>query len=150
MLNSINFDLYPNKKKRIIYMETQDTQILTSNSKVENNTSKALQPPLIPEEDSKRITALRFLLIAIIVFLHNNLNHDMAVNYYHLDFNEPVVITWFKTLIGTVFGIAPVPLFFLFAGYLQFCKKDKYTTLLKKRAKSLLIPYIAFYKKISE
>ena len=98
----------------------------------------------ITDEDSKRITALRFLLIVFVVFIHNNLNADDAVNYYHLAFDEPVVITWLKYLVCSELGGAAVPLFFLFAGYLQFCKQERYPVLLKKRAKSLLAPYVAW------
>ena len=98
----------------------------------------------LTEEDSKRITSLRFLLIVFVVFKHNNLSADDAINYYHLAFNEPAVITWFKFLVTEVLGGAAVPLFFLFAGYLQFCKQDSYPVLLKKRAKSLLVPYVAW------
>ena len=35
-----------------------------------------------------------------------------------------------------------VPLLFMFAGYLQFRKNDIYPVLLKKKAKSLLAPYV--------
>jgi len=99
---------------------------------------------IISEEDSKRITALRFLLIVFVVFIHNNLKADEAINYYHLDFLEPVAITWLKAIVTNVLGGAAVPLFFLFAGFLQFSKGDSYKMLLKKRAKSLLVPYIAW------
>lgn len=99
---------------------------------------------VISEEDSKRITSLRFLLICLVVFIHNNLTANDAINYYHLAFNEPVVITYFKILITSIFGKAAVPLFFLFAGYLQFAKDDNYPTLLRKKCKSLLIPYVAW------
>ena len=40
----------------------------------------------ISEEDSKRITSLRFLLIVFVVFIHANLTPDDALNYYHYDF----------------------------------------------------------------
>ena len=80
---------------------------------------------IIPEETSKRITALRFLLAMLVVFIHNNLNADEAINYYHLSFHEPIVITWIKTFVTCTIGGAPVPLFYVFAGYLQFCKNDK-------------------------
>lgn len=95
----------------------------------------------ISEEDSKRITAIRFLLIVFVIFIHNNLNADDAI-YYHLNFSEPAVITWIKYLICSLFGGATVPLFFLFAGFLQFSKDDSYPILLKKRAKNLLVPYV--------
>lgn len=40
----------------------------------------------ISEEDSKRITSLRILLIVFVVFIHANLTPDEALNYYHYDF----------------------------------------------------------------
>lgn len=97
---------------------------------------------LISKEISCRITSLRFILIVFVVFIHNNLSYDDAINYYHLSFYEPALITWFKFLITYVFGSAAVPLFFLFSAYLQFAKRDDYKTLLKKKTKSLLIPYV--------
>lgn len=109
----------------------------------EKNESNELsvKQQIIPEETSKRITALRFLLAMLVVFIHNNLQPDDAINYYHLSFNQPIMITWIKTLICSTLGGASVPLFFMFAGYLQFCKNDKYGILLKKKSKSLLLPY---------
>ena len=96
----------------------------------------------ISEEDSKRITSLRFLLIVFVVFIHANLTPDDALNYYHYDFIQPKWIEVFKNFICNTLGGAVVPLFFLFASYLQFSKNDSYPTLLKKRSKSLLLPYI--------
>lgn len=95
----------------------------------------------ISEWESKRITSLRFLLIVFVVFIHN-IDKNEAINYYHLAFEEPVVITWFKTFITGILGGAAVPIFFIFAAYLQFSKQDDYKNLIKKRAKSLLVPYI--------
>ena len=100
------------------------------------------QTSIVFQETSMRITSLRFILAIFVVFIHNNLDADTAVNYYHLDFIEPIVITWIKQLICNVLGGAAVPLFFMFAGYLQFRKKDTYLVLLKKKTKSLLIPYV--------
>lgn len=100
------------------------------------------QTSIVFQETSMRITSLRFILAIFVVFIHNNLDADTAVNYYHLDFIEPIVITWIKRLICNVLGGAAVPLFFMFAGYLQFRKKDTYLVLLKKKTKSLLIPYV--------
>ena len=108
-----------------------------------NKQSEIFKPKtIVSQETSMRITSLRFLLAIFVVFIHNNLDADTAVNYYHLDFIEPIVITWIKRLICNVLGGAAVPLFFMFAGYLQFRKKDTYLVLLKKKTKSLLIPYV--------
>lgn len=97
---------------------------------------------VVSEETSKRITSLRFLLAVLVIFIHNNLTRDNAINYYHLDFLEPQIITWLKLFVCTIIGGAAVPLFYVFAGYLQCRKNDAYGVLLKKRTKSLLVPYI--------
>ena len=90
---------------------------------------------MIDEESSKRITALRFLLIVFVVFLH--VTPDSA----RFEIAEPLVFVWIKSAFLAICNSA-VPLFFLFAGYLQFSKNDAYAVLLKKRVKSLLVPYI--------
>ena len=68
----------------------------------------------ISEWESKRITSLRFLLIIFVVFIHN-IDKNEAINYYHLAFEEPVAITWFKTFVMGILGGAAVPIFFVFA-----------------------------------
>lgn len=60
------------------------------------------QTSLVSQETSMRITSLRFLLAIFVVFIHNNLDADKAINYYHLDFVEPVVITWIKMFVCSV------------------------------------------------
>lgn len=97
---------------------------------------------VISEEISKRITSLRFLLIVFVVFIHANLKPDDAINYYHYDFVQPYWIEVFKNFVTKTLGGAAVPLFFFFSSYLQFIKNDKYTTLLKKRSRSLFFPYV--------
>lgn len=92
------------------------------------------QKSVIPEEISKRITSLRFLLIVFVVFLHV-LTEDATV------YDNTNLWIFIRTSFLNVCNTA-VPLFFLFASYLQFRKEDKYCIVLKKRAKSLLLPYI--------
>lgn len=110
--------------------EDIQTQIMTSKDSI------------ISEDISERITTLRFLLIIFVVFIHANLTVDEALNYYHYDFIQPKWIEVFKNFICGTLGGSAVPLFFLFASYLQFSKNDTYLVLLKKKALSLLIPYI--------
>ncbi len=99
---------------------------------------------IIPQKMSRRITSLRFALIAFVVFIHANLNADDALKYYRLDFAQPEWIAWFKGFVCGTLGGAAVPLFFLFSSYLQFSKNDAYPVLLKKRNRTLLLPYIAW------
>ena len=95
---------------------------------------------IVSVETSKRITSLRYLLI--VVFIHANLKPDDAINYYHYDFVQPYWIEVVKNLICDTLGGAAVPLFFFLASFLQFSKNDKYKILLKKRSKSIFLPYI--------
>lgn len=98
----------------------------------------------VTDETSRRITSLRFLLIVFVVFIHANLKADDALDYYHLDFVQPAWIAWFKDFVCGTLGGAAVPLFFLFSAYLQFSKCNPYPALLKKRSRTLLLPYIAW------
>ena len=97
---------------------------------------------MLDEINSKRITSLRYLLICFVVFIHANLTPDQAINYYHCDFVQPYWIEVFKRIVCGTLGGAAVPLFFFFASVLQFSKNDTYPTLLKKRIRSLLLPYV--------
>lgn len=96
----------------------------------------------IDEETSNRITSLRFLLMVFVVLIHACLTADDALNYYNLDFIQPAWIEWFKNFVTGTLGGAAVPLFFFFSSYLQFKKDDCYSVLLKKRARSILLPYV--------
>lgn len=98
----------------------------------------------IDGETSRRITALRFILMVLVVLIHANLKEDDALNYYHLDFVQPAWIGWLKNFVCGSLGGAAVPLFFFFSAYLQFRKNDRYPVLLKKRARTLLVPYMAW------
>ena len=97
---------------------------------------------IVSVETSKRITSLRYLLIVLVVFIHANLKPDDAINYYHYDFVQPYWIEVVKNVICNTLGGAAVPLFFFLASFLQFSKNDKYKILLKKRSKSIFLPYI--------
>lgn len=100
----------------------------------------------IPESTSRRITSLRFLLIVLVVFIHNNFTQgsieEVAAGGTYILFNQNLVGKWVQLFISDGIACAAVPLFFLFAAYLQAKKADSYGTLLRKKAKSLLVPYI--------
>lgn len=82
------------------------------------------------------------MLAVLVVFIHADLKVDDAINYYHYDFIQPKWIEVFKNFVCGTIGGAAVPLFFFFASYLQFSKNDSYPVLLKKKAKSLFLPYV--------
>lgn len=96
---------------------------------------------------SQTITLLRFPLAVLILLLHSSFEHELrngvsifegweAPIYHHIDF----------LFVQNICNIA-VPLFFLILGFLFFVKDDaftfdKYKTKLRKKFKSLFIPYI--------
>ena len=95
---------------------------------------------MISEETSKRITSLRFLLAVFVVFIHNTISQEMAVENSYV-YNNSTIGVWIQNIIA-FFTTSAVPLFLLFAGYLQAKKSDTYLILLRKKIRSLLIPYI--------
>lgn len=101
----------------------------------------------IPAETSMRITALRFLLIVLVVFIHNNLRAEdilkgaLVYGYTPFAYENGLFGRWVQIFISGGIANCAVPLFFMFASYLQFMKGDSYGVLLKKKAKSLLVPY---------
>lgn len=99
----------------------------------------------ITAETSKRITALRFLLIVFVVFIHNNFTQEQIIEDAIKSGAEPFVYNnnltgrWIQLFIAEGVARCAVPLFFLFASFLQFMKNDSYFALLKKKARTLLL-----------
>lgn len=83
-------------------------------------------------ETSNRITLLRVTLIIFVIFSHNN---STVINNTEVSY-------CIKTLISGVVGRVAVPLFFFLSGYLLFLKETPYIVVLKKKAKTLLVPYL--------
>ncbi len=101
----------------------------------------------IPAETSMRITALRFLLIVLVVFIHNNFKAEEILKgalehgYTPFAYENGIFGRWVQIFISDGIARCAVPLFFMFASFLQFMKGDSYGVLLKKKAKSLVVPY---------
>ncbi len=112
----------------------------------------AISPEKITAENlnasgtSRRITALRFLLAVLVVFIHNNYTaeniaesfekHGVSVLFSQNEFGR-----WIQLFVSQGIARCAVPLFFLFAAFLQGVKNDSYGTLLRKKTKSLAVPY---------
>lgn len=114
-------------------------ETVTSTQQLNNST--------IDSDTSRRITSLRFLLIVLVVFIHNCYTPQLIQKIMDNGGIAPIFVEnsfghWVKIFI--TFGISrcAVPLFFMFAAFLQAKKNDSYLVLLKKRAKSLLLPYV--------
>lgn len=90
---------------------------------------------------SKRIISLRFLLIVFVVFIHNTVSEvkyaDTTTVYQIPEYARIV-----RVIVTDVFSRSAVPLFFLIAGYLFFAKETLFLPVLKKKSKTILLPYI--------
>lgn len=110
-------------------------------TKEENNIIQV--DPLKKEETSRTIISLRFLLMVFIVFIHSNgvtnfWDENGVEQFYNIPIIENIIITFFTQILSR----CAVPLFFLISGYLFYLKDDSYSVLLKKKTKSLLIPFL--------
>lgn len=91
----------------------------------------------IPAQTSMRITVLRFLLIVLVVFIHNNFKAEeilkgaLEYGYTPFAYENGLFGRWIQIFISDGIARCAVPLFFMFASYLQFMKGDSYGVLLK-------------------
>ena len=117
-------------------IKTDET--VTSTQQLNNST--------IDNDTSRRITSLRFLLIVLVVFIHNCYTSQSIQQILDNGGTAPLFVEntfgrWIKLFITYGLARCAVPLFFMFSAFLQAKKNDNYPVLLKKRAKSLLLPY---------
>lgn len=94
---------------------------------------------------SKTISFMRFPLIVMVVFIHSYI----SMPYYGSNVTANMVPIFFNIqfLLSEIIACIAVPLFFLISGFLFFYKLIEfnsvtYTNKLKKRYRSLFIPYI--------
>lgn len=108
------------------------------------NENPVLERP-ISDETSCRITVLRFILSCLVVFFHNNKVLLPIIASGQLNFaNADVWLHLPQFLFYFIFSFAPVPLFFAFSAFIQYKKDDVYLVLLKKRARSILLPLFSW------
>lgn len=101
-------------------------------------------------KQSEAIDSLRFWLMLLVVFIHIPIGGEPIVS---LDFatGKPLMLQLYDYLVKMVsftLGYAGVPTFFLISGYYMFYRQKNwldisiYTSELRKRLKTVLLPYI--------
>ncbi len=101
-----------------------------------------------PEElQSRTISFLRFPLIVGVVLIHVTLNPPSLNEAGALQEHLFPVYSHIRLLFSEIFGRLAVPLFFLISGFLFFYRTESFTAQvyglkLKKRVRSLLLPYL--------
>lgn len=95
---------------------------------------------ILSEDSSKKITALRYILMSLVIFGHNN--YTALTVGSDIVFNQSLFGKWVQLLISDGIARGAVPVFFAMSSFLLFFKNDTYIIMLKKKAKSLLLPFI--------
>jgi hypothetical protein len=96
----------------------------------------------IPSEISARITSLRFLLIVLVVFIHNNFTQEqIEKDGIEILFNQNFLGKWIQLFISQGIARSAVPIFFLFSAYIFCVKNDSFAVSIKKRIRSLVVPF---------
>jgi fucose 4-O-acetylase-like acetyltransferase len=103
---------------------------------------------------SKRIISLRFLLIVFVIIIHNGIS-EKSFEGRGINAIIPSYVLSVQSLVGIITAIA-VPLYFFISGYLLYLKETKLIPVLKKRSRTILVPYfiwsilfIVFYLAVS-
>lgn len=94
---------------------------------------------------SDTISALRFPLMVGIVFIHVRVLEGIDVQGVKIGSDLPYWLTCIQSMFSDVIPSIGVPLFFLMSGYLFFYSgltRISYRNKFKKRARTLLLPYI--------
>ena len=87
---------------------------------------------------------VRFLLCVLVVFIHNK---TTGVNFQDqvVALDIPIALKIAHLFIPDYLANIAVPLFFFMSSYLLFKKDDPYPVLLKKKIRSLFIPYVLWH-----
>ncbi len=121
---------------------TETESAVVTNCKNNVNVGGGYSYNSISEETSRRITSLRFLLIVFVVFIHNNNTLKSVLSSPEkIIFCPSTFSIWLQLFISDGIARCAVPIFFIFSSYLQFKKDHSYGVLVKKRIRSLVIPY---------
>ncbi|WP_010262386.1 acyltransferase family protein [Treponema primitia] len=95
----------------------------------------------INENISKRIIALRFILVFFILLIHNNITELHFVDNLAMNEYQHIIILKIQQLIGIIVYTTILPTYFLLSGYLIYAKEIKFIIVVKKKCRSILLPY---------
>lgn len=100
------------------------------NYSIDKNEIKTFENYQLSKVESNRINCLKTILIFFVLFIHNK----------NFVFTNPI-FSFCEFLFSDFLSSSAVPLFFFLSGYLQELNERKYSELVKKRTKTILLPY---------
>lgn len=109
-----------------------------------NNLTERMQPYPISNEESKRINFLKFISIIFVVFIHSVSTENINFADSPLIREIPTWLRFFQNMVVYGFASMAVPMFFLISAILLFAKEEKFILLLKKKSRTVLLPYIVW------
>lgn len=93
---------------------------------------------MLSKTESENIDYVKFICIIMVVFIHA----DVSVEYVGSN-NISLIIDWLQYFISQIVCRVAVPTFFLISGFLAYKQfKRDYGSIVLKKVKTLLIPYI--------
>ena len=96
----------------------------------------------IDPEFSKRITALRFALAVLVVFIHNGINKAIHFADGDVIIEMPLWIQIIHDTMSHYWGGIAVPTFFIISSYLFFAKPKPTIKTVQSKLKGIVLPYI--------
>lgn len=91
---------------------------------------------------SKRISVLKFVLAVLIVYLHSSNLAGTNFEYGTYYIEKPFWMEAFQIILSDIIASAAVPLLFLISGFLLYAKPFTWWDNLKKKAKTVLFPFL--------
>lgn len=106
-------------------------------STLENVDRMSERNNLITQDMSERINIIKLIFMVMVVFIHSG-----AVPELPFELEIPTYVTVCKSIVVDGICAVAVPGFFFISGYLLFSKEFTWLENLKKKARTMLIPYL--------
>jgi len=110
-------------------------------STTEKKNQIVLDGYVINQSMSERINILRAVFIIMVVFIHSK-SQSMNFKGGTIEFDVPQSLEMLRRLCSSVISSVAVPGFFLFSGILLYRKPFSWKENMKKKVRTLIIPYL--------
>lgn len=95
----------------------------------------------IDQDTSRAITGVRFLLMVFVVFIHAGVLSFTDAEGNEIFYEIPLVADKVIFFVQQILTRCAVPLFFFISGYIMVLKNEDYKTMIKKKLRTLVIPF---------